>query len=102
MPSVTKVSSGAIIGNYQVEKLLGEGGFGQVYQVRDRTDGGRHAMKIEKKNGDLSIEHSIIEQIHRRNPTGYAPEVIKTKLIPIDDENEGLLMELKGRSLGNL
>ena len=41
------VEPGALVtSNLQVEQVLGHGGMAIVYQVRDVTDGSRHALKV--------------------------------------------------------
>ena len=45
------------------------------------------------------MENKVIQDIHRCAPGGYAPQVLKTKLIEFDSGIQGLRMELKGMSI---
>ena len=47
MPAAPAVTSGELVaGQFRVERLLGEGGMGAVFAVRDERTGGSHALKL--------------------------------------------------------
>ena len=88
---------GGKIGSYRIEKIIGEGSYGRVYQVRDLNNGIKYALKLETKSRNLlPLEHQVSQDIHNQSPGGYAPEVLKTKLIKFDNGIQGLRMCLQG------
>lgn len=87
---------GARIGNYILGKLLGQGGYGDVYEARNRTSGERCALKLEaihaKKQG-LTTEHEFMKQL---GDSPYFPKLIE---YGEDKRWRYLAMELLGPSL---
>lgn len=87
--------------NYTVVRLLGEGGFGAVYLVKD-TKSKQFAMKVERKiekrkHSKLKMEIAILKLVNGKHFTKIADRGKKDK--------EGfffLVMELVGKSLSDL
>ena len=98
--SIHQKRPGEKIGRYKIEKIIGEGSYGRVFQVLDVTNGQRYALKIETKNRSLlPWEHTVSQDIHRKAPGGFAPEVLQTKLIDFESGIQGLRMCLKGMTI---
>jgi serine/threonine protein kinase len=61
---------GTRIGEFTVDTLLGEGGYGQIYQVEDHTSSLHYAMKIEYKHAK---KHGIEAEIAVFRQLGESP-----------------------------
>ncbi|CAI5441190.1 unnamed protein product [Caenorhabditis angaria] len=97
----TEISSSKA--TYVVSKLLGEGGFGAVYRVKDVKTEKQYAMKVERKlekrkHSKLKMEIAILKLIG--NGKHFTQIVDRGK-----KDKEGyffLVMELVGKSLADL
>uniref|UniRef100_A0A1I7V4D7 Protein kinase domain-containing protein n=1 Tax=Caenorhabditis tropicalis TaxID=1561998 RepID=A0A1I7V4D7_9PELO len=90
---------------YVVEKLLGEGGFGAVYKVKESKTGKLYALKVEKKSetkpSKLKMEIAILKLVSGERKTSHFTEIVDRG----KKDKEGyffLVMELAGASLADL
>lgn len=84
-------------GKYRVTKLLGSGGFAEVYQAKKLTDGKRIAVKTERKHMDhpqtLEHEAAILSKLSE------VEGVVKTLFVKKSGKKSFLGLELLGKSL---
>lgn len=88
-----------LIDNYRVIKPIGDGGFGNVYFVRDESTNRAYAMKIAKNQANnqvVDLERDVMEEI-----TGNScfPFVIKSGCY---HKFNYIIMELLGTSLATM
>jgi len=57
--TVTEISSGAMLGPYRIEALLGEGGMGRVYKARDTRLDRSVAVKIAREQFSERFEREV-------------------------------------------
>ena len=71
------LSEGVQIGEYRVEKLLGEGGMGQVYAAKQPVIGKRVAIKILKSafSNDAELVRRFLGEARAVNKIGH-PNII--------------------------
>ncbi|OHS94650.1 hypothetical protein TRFO_39207 [Tritrichomonas foetus] len=94
-------NEGDIVGNYKIVKLIGQGGYGDIYTVQkafDDSDQTLYAMKLEsiaaEKRG-LEEEIAILNEIQ---DSQYFPHLYEKG---ITQSHRYLLMELLGPSVSN-
>eukprot|EP00931_Biecheleriopsis_adriatica_P017666 TRINITY_DN12584_c0_g1_i2.p4 TRINITY_DN12584_c0_g1~~TRINITY_DN12584_c0_g1_i2.p4 ORF type:complete len:100 (-),score=30.56 TRINITY_DN12584_c0_g1_i2:24-323(-) len=60
-----KAHVGVMVGNFKLLKKIGEGGFGEVWEVMDVQAGSKAALKVPSKAGaeDLLVELRGYEQV---------------------------------------
>src|SRR5271166_4527681 len=58
-----ELSIGQTVGDYEILSVLGAGGMGKVYQVRNRISGRVEAMKILLP--DLNAAHDLVDRFLR-------------------------------------
>lgn len=87
--------SGKCIGNYSIKKLIGQGGYGDIYEAYDQLSQKNIGMKIEllvSRKKALKREYDIIRNLH----SPYFPELIDYQET---EQYKYLCMELCGPSL---
>ena len=50
--------------DYELKGRLGKGGFGVVYHVRNKTDGGEYAIKRIKLPNNKSAREKVMREVH--------------------------------------
>src|SRR5262245_21321828 len=73
------------------ERLLGAGGFGQVYLARGATDGGRGAVKIPNNDADAIMRLELEGETLRLLGGVHAPALYDRPIL--DDGRPVLVME---------
>ncbi|ORY88840.1 kinase-like domain-containing protein [Leucosporidium creatinivorum] len=80
------VRPGAVVGNFTINKLLGQGTFGKVVSATRAVDKGKFAVKIirnvPKYREASRVEHRVLEMLKREDPTN------QFKCIPLIDHFE--------------
>jgi len=86
---------------YEVVKRLGKGGYGEIYQARDVTNGQLVAVKVERvtKPGNLLEEEKILRSLNERG-AHYVPRLISSGRH--NDMVNFIVMELLGENLSVL
>lgn len=90
--------SGHCIDHYSIKRLVGQGGYGDIYEAYDKDKGKDVAMKIEFNNSKkkaLAREYSIMQILKFT----YFPEFVEYKETP---ELKYLCMELCGPSISTI
>ena len=99
-PGISRLKPGQRIGEYVVEKQIGEGSFGRVYKVSHFLTGKKFALKLETTDRNLlQLEHRLCEDVHKISPGGRATELLNTQLLTFGNGVHGLLMDLKGPTI---
>jgi serine/threonine protein kinase len=62
---VSEISSGQVLGNVRLDKFLGEGAMGVVYQGHHLTLGLNVAVKVLKMGGENQVAHRYSERFRR-------------------------------------
>jgi serine/threonine protein kinase len=80
---------------YEVEKVLGEGSYGMVYQARRRMDGALVALKTMPRSltGKTDFEREVAALQLLSKPPGHA-HIVQLYDLHRDDQNYYLAMEL--------
>lgn len=81
-------------GNYKVEKLLGEGGQGEVYLVSNASD--RYALKIYKHDVSSDFKWNLKNNIEKGSPSGEF--LWPKKMLECPDGRIGYLMDLRPKN----
>src|SRR5579883_741536 len=100
----TTFAPGRVLGRYRLQKLLGEGGMGSVWQAEDTRIGGTVALKILRPGlvaspqirSRFAAEARAIRSIHH-------PHIVQVHDLEMDEDKDCyLVMEyLAGESLTN-
>ncbi|OHT16365.1 Casein kinase I isoform alpha [Tritrichomonas foetus] len=94
-----EIPAGTRVDRYIVVELIGEGGYGDIYEVKDSETGNKYAMKIEyldaEKRG-LQLETKILKSIQSSN---LFPSFIASGT---SENFKYIVMELMGPSLSLL
>lgn len=105
-PTGQEAQEGAVLGNYQLEKLLGEGSMGRVFQARHVRLGRQVALKVLKPEHarDSSFVQRFFQEARTVNQINH--EHIVEVFDFVDESPDGYVycvMELlRGRSLAEL
>ena len=95
-----ELSAGSQVGGYRLDRLLGEGGMGQVYEARG-PDGARVALKVIR--GRFAQDDTFRRRF--RLEARIAQEVVHPSLVPVlaagEDEGVPYIVQefIEGRSL---
>ena len=106
MPPGEEVQEGAVLGNYQLERLLGEGSMGRVFQARHVRLGRQVALKVLRPEHarDSSFVQRFFQEARTVNQINH--EHIVEVFDFVDESPDGhvyCVMELlRGQSLGAL
>ncbi|RKH01063.1 PEGA domain-containing protein [Corallococcus sp. CA053C] len=106
LPPGEEVQEGAVLGNYQLERLLGEGSMGRVFQARHVRLGRQVALKVLRPEHarDSSFVQRFFQEARTVNQVNH--EHIVEIFDFVDDSPDGYVycvMELlRGQSLGAL
>ena len=97
--STYEIPEGTIVGNFEIIEMIGEGGYGDIYEVKNPQTQMHYAMKIEyldaEKRG-ISTEIKILKDLQSSNLFPVFVESGK------NDDFKYLVMELLGPSLSLL
>jgi serine/threonine-protein kinase len=97
------LSEGVQIGEYRVEKLLGEGGMGQVYAAKQPVIGKRVAIKILKSafSNDAELVRRFLGEARAVNKIGHPNIIDIFSFGQLPDGRQYFVMEfLEGETLG--
>lgn len=86
------------ISHYTIIKLLGQGGYGDIYAVSDDTNGQIYAMKVEPNNAErqgLNFETNLMRRLQDSNLFPHFQEFGET------NTHNFLVMGLYGPSISN-
>jgi serine/threonine protein kinase len=91
----SSASSFCIDDFYEIEKVLGEGSYGMVYQARRRVDGALVALKTMPRNltGKTDFEREVAALQLLSKPPGHT-HIVQLYDLHRDDQNYYLAMEL--------
>ena len=97
--STYEIPEGTIVGNFEIIEMIGEGGYGDIYEVKDPRTQVHYAMKIEyldaEKRG-ISTEIKILKELQSSHSF---PAYIESGKF---EDFKYLVMELLGPSLSLL
>lgn len=91
MQTAVQVGQSVIAGRYQLESLLGSGGMGAVYAVRDLSTGRRLALK---RLHERRVRVELFEREYRTLAGLRHPGIVEVYEYGIDDESAFYTMEL--------
>jgi serine/threonine protein kinase len=97
------LAEGVQIGEYRVEKLLGEGGMGQVYAAKQPVIGKRVAIKILKSafSNDAELVRRFLGEARAVNKIGHPNIIDIFSFGQLPDGRQYFVMEfLEGETLG--
>jgi eukaryotic-like serine/threonine-protein kinase len=97
------LTEGVKIGEYRVEKLLGEGGMGQVYAAKQPVIGKRVAIKILKTafSNDAELVRRFLGEARAVNKIGHPNIIDIFSFGQLPDGRQYFVMEfLEGETLG--
>jgi serine/threonine protein kinase len=97
------LAEGVKIGEYRVEKLLGEGGMGQVYAAKQPVIGKRVAIKILKSafSNDAELVRRFLGEARAVNKIGHPNIIDIFSFGQLPDGRQYFVMEfLEGETLG--
>jgi serine/threonine-protein kinase len=97
------LSEGVKIGEYRVEKMLGEGGMGQVYAAKQPVIGKRVAVKILKAafSNDAELVRRFLGEARAVNKIGHPNIIDIFSFGQLPDGRQYFVMEfLEGETLG--
>ena len=78
--------------NYEITKSIGDGAFGQVFEVKHKISGSIRAMKVIKKDESTNNDEEVLNEINILKRMDH-PNVIKIFEFYIDKENYYLITE---------
>jgi serine/threonine protein kinase len=89
---------GTVFESYAIQKLIGQGGFGDVYWVKEKGTDSSFAMKLEPINGDerLQIELQVLQKLQG------SPLPPKLSASGATDNHRYMVMELIGPSVAQV
>lgn len=76
-----RITIGSVIGNYRIERVLGEGGFGTVYlaeDVRPQMAGRRVALKVLRRSAEAGFRDRFLrESVHALRLGDEHPNIVR-------------------------
>jgi eukaryotic-like serine/threonine-protein kinase len=97
------LAEGVTVGEYRVEKLLGEGGMGQVYAAKQPIIGKRVAIKVLKAafSNDAELVRRFLGEARAVNKIGHPNIIDIFSFGQLPDGRQYFVMEfLEGQTLG--
>jgi|GEM_PF-6160458 len=89
------------LGPYRLERRLGKGGMGEVWEARDASGGGKVALKVLAEGGQASVGRFLEEA--RLGATFRHPGLVRVLDSGVERDRPWLAMELlEGRTLAAL
>lgn len=88
-----------VIGGFKIVKMIGHGGFGDIYAVRGSESGNLYAMKIEMIGASNRGIYNEIRILQKLQGSPYFPRIIATGET---DNCRYLVLELLGPSLSKI
>ena len=81
-----KIAVGEVVGQYQITRFLGRGGFSFVYLAEDRRNGEKVALKFGNEAGGGHYVTRLLEVSSKRTTQGISPDETPGEAVFLDKE----------------